>query len=60
MSNHQPFKPHEPSLPAAQQRDMGLMTDKKPIVEYSPDKADATLPPFKPAGLPEGTERRGK
>lgn len=53
MSNHQPFKPFEPSLPAAQRRDMGLMTDKKPIVEYSPDKADATLPPFQPAGLPK-------
>ncbi len=53
MSNHQPFKPFEPSLPALQRRDMERLTDLQPRVRYSPDKQDKNLPSFRPAGLPK-------
>lgn len=50
MSNRFEFQPH--TLPKEQIRDLELMRDKGPVVEYPEGTRDVKQPPFEPAPSP--------
>ena len=50
MKSHFEFDPF--TLPPAQQRDMKLMRDSRPIVNYGENAVDRQQPTFEPAPSP--------